>query len=189
MKNFITIILVPLSLGLIYFYVLPEYGTISDLKAKQAVYEDTIAKAKQLDQMRTNLQNQYDSISDSDKAKLSAMIPTNFDSVKLVSDLNGVATRHSLQLKGVQIQSSASSAGQSQADVSTASGVVVAYKTEAISFIASGSYANFLAFLDEVESSQELIDLTKVTISPGTSSPGSGETFDFNVTVNTYYIN
>jgi len=188
MKSLTSFGLIILAVALFFFYIRPEYGTVSGLMAQKSDYTDVLSKAKSLATTRDNLLSQYNSISPDDKTKLENMIPASFNSVKLVSDLSAIGARYGLSLKGVSIQEDIDTSDQSRTDVASTP-EVQAYKTALISFTVSGTYANFVSFLKDVESSQELMDVKKLDISPANLANGNSSTLNIQVVLNTYYIN
>ncbi len=185
MKNIFSIIIIALSLGLGFFYAKPEYDKISVLREQKSAYEDALSKAKQLRTLRDSLIADYSSISDADKTKLAHIIPVALDPVKLTSDMNVVASNHSLFLHDVKVSDANTSADSSRTDV-LATNESKPYSVTSISFVTSGQYPNFVAFLRDLESSVQLIDIKKLSISVSRQSSGI---LDFQSIIDTYSVN
>ncbi|MEQ1500548.1 MAG: hypothetical protein ABL917_04240, partial [Parcubacteria group bacterium] len=117
MKNSIPFILIPLSIAVIYFYVLPQYSTITDLRVKKIQLQETVAKTKEMSALSQDLLAQYNAIPENDKLKIQNMIPAHFDSVKLISDINSVAIKHGMKVKTAKAEDTFKNV-QSQVDVS-----------------------------------------------------------------------
>jgi Tfp pilus assembly protein PilO len=188
MKNIISLIIIIVSIAAIFLYLMPEYSTLGDLRTTKTSYESALASAKQLQSVRDTLLNSYNAISDTDKANLNKMIPPNFDSVKLVSDISTDAAQYGMSISQVKISNvnaptNASRPGSSGVATST-------YRTIQIAFASTGSYTSLVSFIKDLESSIELLDLEKLTIESSPSvTPGGKETLGFGVTLNTYAAN
>jgi Tfp pilus assembly protein PilO len=187
MKNISAFILIIISVLLFFVYARPEYDTITSLQMKQTTYQDVLNKSKDLKTLRDSLVNKYNSISPQDQSKLQSMVPQTFNSVRLVSSMNTLATQYGMIFKNVQIVQQTIIPDSSQI-AGVGAPVPLPYKTAIISFAVTGTYTNFLAFLKQIEASQELIDVTKVTI-VASKVTSSGSNLDFNVSLQTYYIN
>lgn len=184
MKNVMSLILIALAIGLFFVYVLPQYSSLSTLRATESSYQSALASAKQLQTVRDTLLNSYNSISDSDKAKLTEMIPTTFDPVKLVSDISIDAAQYGMTVSGVKIDNANVGDDTSRADIT--SGVATStYQTIQLSFTTTGQYTSFMQFLKDLESSVELLDLEKLSIQSSRTATGP-ESLNFDVTLDTY---
>jgi Tfp pilus assembly protein PilO len=184
MKNVFSLILIALSFGLLFAYIIPQYDSLSTLNATKANYESALASAHKLSTVRDALLANYNSISDADKANLAKMIPSTFDPVKLVSDISTDAAQYGMSISQVKIGTSAGAAAPSAVTVSpTASST---YQTYQVAFSTTGQYVSFVQFLKDIESSVQLLDLQKLTISSTQASKAGPEVLTFNVTLDTY---
>ena len=182
MKNIIPLLLIVVSVATGFLYIKPEYAKISELRAQKQNYDNAINQAKQVKSVSNELLQKYNSISDADKLKLEAMIPSKFDLIKFTADASFMAGRHSLIVKSVKMMD--------KAQDSTSQSVVVApvadaYRTINLSMLVTGTYPNFVAFLKEMETNTELIDLKTLNIVAGGESVGS---LGFNIGISTYSI-
>jgi Tfp pilus assembly protein PilO len=182
MKNIISLLLIVLAVCTGFFYIKPEYDKISGIRAQKQNYDNAIGQAKQVKALSDNLLQKYNSISDSDKNKLEAMVPSKFDLIKFTADISAMASKHGLVIKSVKLMDKDQSSS-SQSIV--AEPVSQQYRTILVSLSFSGTYPNFVSFLKDLETNTELVDLKTLSIVAGGESIGS---LGFNILVNTYSI-
>ena len=195
MKNVFSLILIALSVGVIFMYIMPEYSSLSALRTTKASYESALASAKQLQSVRDTLLNSYNSISDTDKANLAKMIPSAFDPVKLVSDISTDAAQYGMTINQVKISDAASVSSNGSRTSVTSASTASTYQTMQISFTTTGTYASFTKFLKDMESSIQLLDLQKLGITSSRLASTNASTntsanatpqLQFDVAFNTY---
>ena len=185
MKNIISLILIVLSIGLVFVYIMPEYNKISNLRTEKSDYENTLAKSKDLKVLRDSLLTKYNAILPEDKDKLQKVIPSKFDPIKLIVDINVIAAKYGMGISGVNVQSDNSANSQNRADIvaPTQSNI---YNTTTISFNTSGQYSAFLSFLKDLENSVELLDIRNLSINQ--SGQTNSNVLNFKITIQTYYM-
>lgn len=185
-RNITALILIVLAIG-IYFTVTKDM--IADVKTVQAVnteYSAAIDSAKKLISVRDQVLKDYNSLSQDDRDRLEKMIPSTQDNIRLIIDLNNVAQRHGLALKGIH-----ASADDKQKSVKTApppsasdSGISTpTLDTVDISFTVTSPYQQFINFMQDLESSLRIMDITSLTL--GAADNGI---YEFSVQVRTYWI-
>ncbi len=190
MKNLSSIIFILLAVALFFLYIKPEWNTVSALRMQKATYDSGLEQAQQVQKLRDTLVSQYNSISPADQKKLDLMLPETFSAAKIASDINVRASSHGMAFKGISAAADdtvQASAARNIAAVSPAA--TEPYQTHAVSFTVVGSYRNFIAFLKDLESNVQLLDVTKVDIaaeSQGATGGPSG--LSFKVSAKTYSL-
>lgn len=189
-------IIVVISIAALYFYAMPQWDRIGELKARNSEIQTALGKAQELNQIRTELMGQYNSISPENTAKIARVVPAVYDPVKLVADVNALALQYGMTIRDIKFADTV--------DVSATGAIQAAapaqpYIKRDISFTTKGQYRNFISFLSDVEQSLQLMDVQKIDISggtqvqqtQGTQKPVAGSTngnLDFKVTLHTYWI-
>ena len=99
--------------GLLFFFVVdPIYNGkdyiaqdapiaelgIKQIKERKQAYDDVLARARDLQAKRDDLRNRYNSITAADKTRLEQLLPDTLDNVRLVLDIDRIASRHGLRL-------------------------------------------------------------------------------------------
>jgi Tfp pilus assembly protein PilO len=188
-RNAISIILIVLSIGIFYTFTNSRIQELKTIQATNSDYLSAINNSVDLITERDAVLKTYNSISTSDQARLNKMLPDNVDNVRLIIDVNGIAARH-----GFSIQNITTSADSSQGGSSSGSGLSESsggsapdsnqlYGAVTISFSFTASYQNFLAFLQDIQSSLRILDITHLTV---TTNPTG--TYTYSIQLTTYWL-
>ncbi len=173
------IILLAAALGLFGMYTNPNFQAIKQLSTEQAAYNQALDKAQELRAVRDQLLARRASFSDEDVNKLSHTLPDNLDNIRLIIDINNIASRHKAAISGVQLGSTqGGGAGSSLATGPSGSAV----GTVEIGFSISATYDDFLAFEEDIEHSLRILDVTHISFSTG------GDLNTYSYTIKTYWL-
>jgi Tfp pilus assembly protein PilO len=183
-----SIALLLISLGVSVVYIVPQYHDIVDLRGRDAALNEAIAKTQDIDKTSRDLSEKMRSISKENLDRLERLLPAQFDELRFVNDLQGIADRNGLNIKDIKIEDSKSLGQQPVTPgVSSPSG----YVTHKFSFSVSAPYDTFITFLKSLERSLEFIDITSITLSGSSGSGGKQSTsgsFDYRVDFVTYSL-
>jgi Tfp pilus assembly protein PilO len=183
MNRNITALILIIIAGAIYFtYTSSAWGTALAMKATNDQYTSAIANAERLVSVRDSVLKDYNDISSEDRDNLDKMLPNTVDNIRLVIDLNNVALQHGLALKGVTATAKDDSSGQSSAG--SAGGISIpTLDTVSVSFSVSAPYQQFISFMQDLEASLRIMDVTHLTVTANDTG-----TYDFAVQLNTYWM-
>lgn len=162
-------------------YIKPQYEEVRELMTKKSHYEDTLLNVNKLKLTRDSLTEQYNSISENDKDRLSKLIPESFDTIKIATYINNIGLRSGVNIKGFK---AAETKADDQGEIISATKEL--YKTYYVSFAVSTTYEKFLSFLSDLESSLYLFDITGIEIRGG-SKEESG-VFEYAINLKTYSL-
>ncbi|MDO8604331.1 MAG: hypothetical protein Q7K40_02955 [bacterium] len=185
--------------GFVFFqYTQPTYGKVRAIQADIEQYNQALDKADELQQLKDSLISRYNAFDPSAIQRLHKMLPDHVDNIRLILDLDGVASRFGMALQNVVISNPASEAvGQ------TAIGAISAgkqkYDSLTLKFTTRGTYENFVRFLEELESSLRIVDMVSLTVTPESSisapigvaggpRPGPASTYRYDITIRTYWL-
>jgi Tfp pilus assembly protein PilO len=154
------IVFVGISIALFVVYVNPTYQTTKGLSAESASYDQTLYKSQQLLAKRDQLLNTKKNFSDDDLTKLEHVLPDNVDNIRLIIDINNIASRHNLALANVQLGEAKNTDSRSSLASGPATGPI---GTAQVSFAVVAKYDNFLAFEEDLEHSLRIIDVDKIS--------------------------
>ena len=185
--NIITpIILIILSIGTFFAYTDKNYRgqnlgngdkSIQELQVEYTNYQDALNNDKAIRDQRQKLQDIKGSISADNLTKLEKLLPDNIDNIKLIIDMNNIATKHGLELKGAKLDTSAKTdSAKLGADNSK-------YGTVGITFSVTSSYDNFQNFLKDLEKSLRLVEITDLSVSGNNNG-----LYDYSVGLKTYWL-
>lgn len=195
-RNITAGILIILAVGL-YFSLTKGY--LAEARAVKAVndqYASAIDNAARLVSVRDKVLKQYNNISADDRDRLDKMIPSTIDNIRLIIDLNGVALKHGLSLKGIKANTSkaveqtrpavapAARSG-SGASLSREPAVISQPTLDSVtvSFSVTAPYLDFISFMQDLEASLRVMDLTHLSVAANDTG-----TYDFGVELRTYWL-
>ena len=179
--------------GIFFAYTQPHYDDIRATKAQIAEYDQALDRAAELQNLKQSLLSRYNAFNPANLERLQKLLPDHVDNVRLVLDLDRLASQHGMALQNVVISNPASEAGQQ----STVGNVITAskqkYDSLTLEFSTLGSYQSFKAFLQDLEASLRIVDLVSLKLQPGGSSAQPGQTqaepaYQYDVTIRTYWL-
>lgn len=165
MRLFIPVIFVIAAIGLFVVYTNPTYQNIKSLQQQNASYDSALSTVQGLLNKLSTLTTQENSMSPDDLSRLQQILPDNVDNIRLIIDINNIASKHNLPLSDVNIgdvgdTSQAQAGGDASGPVGDAD----------ISFsVVTNNYSDFLAFVQDLEHSLRLVDITKLTLTAPTT--------------------
>lgn len=154
MKSFIPFILIGICIAAYYMYLSPAYTEVKNLTATRDSYNDVLLKAKDIIQKRDSVLASYNSLPQEDKDRLKKFLPDKFDNALMANHINSIANKYGMIAQDILISQ------QMSADDLNPGG----YKTHLVSFFVTGSYANFIAFLKDLEVNLDLVDITNLVV-------------------------
>jgi Tfp pilus assembly protein PilO len=184
MRLLVPIILIIAAIGLFVAYTNPTYQASKALATKAAAYDDALTKSQQLRTERDKLLSKRNTFSPDDVQKVEEILPDNVDNIRLIIDINNIASRHGLALTNVQIGSVGSGAVASAAAALSAGAGAGPVGSVDVGFSVSTSYETMLAFVQDIEHSLRLIDIEKLDFSA--PSEGGNSTYSFGI--RTYWL-
>ena len=190
MSNLISIVLLIASVGIFFGYINPTYGavtnkediknrSIQELTAEKGRYTDALNKTREIETAQTGLLEKYSHIPLEDKERLEKLLPDNIDSVRLIIDINNVASQYGMTLKNINL----TGAGEEIAAFGAIGPKEARFKPVGLKFSVTGTYDEFRSFLKDMERSLRLMDATNVTFLARETE------YDFSVTLSTYRLN
>src|SRR3989344_4547279 len=190
MSNIISTILIIASLGVFFGYINPAYGaltgaqelslrSVKELKEERPRYLDAMNKTREVEEARKGLLAKYNAIPTEDRERIEKLLPDHVDSVRLIIDINNVASQYRMTLKNISLVNDEGK----QSKASSAIGPrEKRFKEVELSFNITGSYENFRAFVRDLEQSLRLVDVETVTFA------AAEEAYDYSVTILTYTL-
>ncbi len=165
--------------GTIFFwYINPTYTSIQASLAKESQYDNALTRARDLETVRDQLLARYNTFSPNDINRLNKLLPDHVDNVRLILDLDSMASKYGMRVRNVSIQADSSSQNPDQIG-----GGDQGYESMDISFTVSGTYDTFRNYLTDLEQSLRLVDVVGLTFT--TNDTG---VYDFTLNVRTYWL-
>ncbi len=181
------------SLGLFFLYISPTYTgdtgnspssakTITELRSVVADYDRALLTMKQIEEVRGGLLKQFNDIAESDRTRIAKLLPDYIDSVRLILDLNNVASKYGMSLSNITIAD-----GVAAKNTPTSARPIgpdnKKYDSMNVSFTLAGKYDSFVSFVKDVERSLRLVDIISVSF-----TAAADESYKYDVGVRTYRL-
>ncbi len=196
-KNIIAVILIVIGGGIYFTLTSPMIDDARAVKAKNDQLATDLNNAEEVIRTRNEITRQYLGIPEEDRTKLDKMIPSAVDNIRLVIDLDNLAQQKHVSISDVKavVPSNAGQSVSSSKPSQSAppapllpgsfSGAVsqpVLDKVE-ISFKAVATYEQFQEFLQAIEKSLRIMDLSRLSLKASDSG-----NYEFTVQFQTYWL-
>ena len=146
-----------LTLSVAYAFIYPSFGEVSALTQEKEKYNDALETVMNIENKKNELLTQFNSISEEDKKEINTILPTSFDFIRLISQIDAVASQHGISIDKISSKETASS-GSSIEEAKPAN----SYRSAVISFSFEASYDKFLNFVNDLEKSMRILDIKSV---------------------------
>jgi Tfp pilus assembly protein PilO len=177
-------VLIVVAIGLYFTItkgVLAEANIVRDSNKE---YITAIQNAKDLISLRDKVLADYNKLTPEDREKLDKIVPQNVDNIRLVIDLNSIALRHGFVLKGINASASSDSSSQNQQNNPGQNGSQgPKLNTVSVSFSLSAPYQQFISFLQDLESSLRILDVSNLSVTAGENG-----IYDWRIELKTYWL-
>lgn len=182
MRSLTPIIFILASIALFFMVTDPVYKEVKTLRVKYAQYQDVLDKATELLKQRKTLQDKYNSFAEDDISRLKKLLPDTVDNVRLIIDIDEIAKRYGITIKNVRLDDTKTTTGTKDATATITSGEAK-YGTIPMGFSVNSDYDTFLSFLEDLESSLRIVDVTNISLKPGANG-----IYSFDVSLKTYWL-
>lgn len=173
-----------IAAGSIFFlYTQPTYDSVQTENAKVAQYDAALSKATELQQRKQTLLTQYNTFNPTDLDRLQHLLPDHVDNIRLILDIDSLATKHGMAIQNVVV----SSADTAQTQTTTLGSVASAkqkYDSLTVKFATQASYETFRQFLADLEASLRVVDLVSLSI----TRSDNPQVYAYDVTIRTYWL-
>lgn len=185
--------------GIFFLYTKPAYDGVQTKKVQIAQYDAALDKAAELQKLKQTLLSRYNAFNPTDLERLHKLLPDHVDNVRLILDLDNLASRYGLSLQNVDVSNSGAETTKSQTAVGAIGASSQKYDSLTLTFATRATYSTFQKFLDDLESSLRIVDLVSLSIDPTSSadipgvSSGSARTasepfYGFKIVLRTYWL-
>ncbi|MEK7194173.1 MAG: type 4a pilus biogenesis protein PilO [Patescibacteria group bacterium] len=179
MKNSTALILLLLSVGLFYSFILPYYDKVTALRAQSSQYKEILTNVSELGKKRDDFEVKYSNIPQSEISRLEKVLPGNVDTVTLAMNFDSIASKYGISIKSIRTvdQTADVNSGIVQEDLSKM------YKAVTVTFSFVAAYEDFRNFMADIEKSLRIIDVKSVFFDASDTG-----LYEFLVTVQTYWL-
>ena len=171
-KTILSILFVGASIMIFVLYVSPTYDQVQENRAAVARFDEALAKTREIQQLKSDLLSRYNLFAGANLDRLQKMLPDHVDNVRLVLDMDGIASKYGIRIQNVAVQE----AGRRADDDAT--GTVLnggntqnrPYQSLTLQFEVVSTYDEFVLLLRDLESSLRIVDLVNLSIRPRANS-------------------
>lgn len=168
-----------LAVSIGYSFLYPMAGEVSTLQAEKDKYNASLAMTADIENKKNELLTEFNNISAAQKKDINTILPSSFDFVRLVSQIDAVAGKHGISIDKISSKDADQSVGENVAEAQPQP----PYHSAAISFSFEASYEEFNAFMGELEKSLRILDIKNIKL-----EAGEGGAYTFEVEFETYWL-
>ena len=176
-----SIILILVGIGVYYFFFIDQWSQLAEIGLDKTAALNAEAQLQDISSKADEMRNTYNSVKQSDKDKLSFIIPKGEATPSVVTDINALAVRNGMVLKAIDFGS-----GAARSNILTPPPANVNPQTSASSLIMNfeitGRYDSFRQFLTDLELNQRLIDVASINFGAATNL-----SYNFSLRAKAYY--
>lgn len=197
------VILIGIAVALFFVFTNPFYNELSELRAEAASYNTALDNSVRLEQQRDKLVKQENDIDPNNIVKLEKLLPDNVNNIRLILEIQEIAKPYGMSLKDVKYNV-AEAAETEETTVQRGRNVTRVsnedYGVFDLEFSVSGTYDNFIGFIEALEKNLRIVDVSSIEFSStnlaagGTSVGGaeiktnSPEVYKYNFKIKTYWL-
>lgn len=174
---------------LFVMYVRPTYDAVNANRTKVASFDEALAKTREIQELKSSLLSRYNLFSGTNLERLQKMLPDHVDNVRLVLDMDGIASKYNIQIQNVAVQEPGSGSDESNGAVLNGGSTQNRpYRSLPLQFEVLSTYDEFVLLMRDLESSLRIVDLVSLSVRPRTDISGSEPIYSFGVTLRTYWL-
>jgi len=178
MKIFTPVLFLVIAGALFWGFIDPSYARVKELRAQEAEFNQALTRSRELQSVRDQLLARYNAFPQASLERLEKLIPDHIDNVRLILDLDVMASAYGMRVRNVSIQSD-----QTRVQQGALGGDDKPFESVVLSFAVSGTYDTFRQFLTDLERSLRLVD--PVSLSFTTNEAGI---YNYVVGIKTYWL-
>jgi len=178
------LLLIIISVGLFYLHIDPRYVSVQELMGQEEQYSNALDRARDLEVIRDEFLTTYNSFSQDNLQRLERIVPDKINTVKFVTDIDGIAGNHGIAIKKILVTGEIVDSAQV---VTLDPALVKPYQTTTISFSFSARYTDLVPFLKDLEKSLQMVDIKSVAFQVSDEGGRNG-IYEYEVSIQTYWL-
>lgn len=178
MRTLLPVLFVVIAGGIFFGFIDPAFSRVKDVRAEEAQFDQALNRSKELQAVRDQLLSRYNTFAQADLERLEKLLPDNVDNVRLILDVDALASAYGMRIRNVALESNDSRSARGQVGSGEAR-----FDSLVLSFSITGSYDTFRSFLEDLERSLRLVDVGAISFSTAASG-----IYDYSVSVKTYWL-
>lgn len=178
MKLLAPVLFLVLAGALFWGFIDPSYARVKDLRAQESEFDQALNRSRELQTVRDQLLARYNAFPQANLERLEKLIPDHIDNVRLILDLDAMASAYGMRVRNVSIQTD-----QSRVQQGALGGDDVPFESVVLSFTVSGTYDTFRQFLADLERSLRLVDPVDLSFTANETG-----IYNYTVGIKTYWL-
>lgn len=192
MRFILPIILIAIAVAGFFMFTAPLYEDISVIRADIGSYDEALNNSKALENERDKLTSKYNDISKDDLDKLEKLLPDNIDNIRLILEIEKIASPYGMVLKDVKYNADPGSTGATGGPVQATGQEPTSskdYRILNMEFSVTGTYNNFINFTKDLESNLRIVDISSVAFSSETDAKTNpAGVYKYSFKIKTYWL-
>ena len=170
-------------------YVSPTYDDVQNNRAAVERFDEALAKTREIQQLKNDLLSRYNLFAGSNLDRLQKMLPDHVDNVRLVLDMDSIASQYGIRIQNVSVQQQLDArAGSSGTVLNGGDTQNRPYQSLILQFEVVATYDEFVLLLRDLESSLRIVDLVSLSVRPRASTTTTDPIYTFGVSLRTYWL-
>lgn len=193
MRFIMPIVLIGIAISVFLVFTDPLYSEMNIKKAEVASYDEALNNANMLESERDKLTKKFSAINPDNLVKLQKLLPENVDNIRLILEIEKIASPHNMVLRDVKYDTLDKEATPS--DGVQGGSIKLEDKGYGIfnlEFSTSGSYNNLISFIKDLESNLRIVDISAINFtSEGLIDPKTktfSEIYKYDFKIKTYWL-
>ena len=179
-RNILPLVILLLAAASAYIYVYPKYQGTASLKGQESKYDSALETANQVTSLSQTISENIESIPEEDKKTLDLLLPTDVNQLKMGNDILGIADFHNIDITSISFNEGLT-ADVASSNAAAPANIELQKMTVTLGF--SARYQIFKSFLNDLEKSLQILDITEFSVAPTETEP-----YEYTVTLNTYWL-
>lgn len=177
------------AVALFFLYTKPAYDGVRAIQDQIMQYDQALDKAAELQRLKQSLLSRYNAFNPIDVDRLHKLLPDHVDNVRLVLDLDTLASQHGFALQNVVIDAAGSVKTAEQA-APVIGPSRQTFDSLTLRFATAGTYPKFVEFVTALERSLRIVDVVALTMDVDSAAPAEGgePVYRFDITLRTYWL-
>lgn len=164
-------------------YIDPMYVDIKETLKEEEKFDKALDKSKELKGIRDELLLKYNTFSTNDLDRLRKLLPDHVDNVRLILDIDHIASTYGMRIKNVNI---------SVAIDDSKKGVIgpgdKLYESVGLSFSITSSYDILKQFIKDLEKSLRIVDIMDISLTSTETAEIKDNLYSYNIGMKTYWL-
>jgi len=186
-------ILIGIAVTAFFLFTNPFYQEVSIKRDLVSSYNKALDNAKAFEAERDKLTQKYNSLNPENLSKLQKLLPDNVDNIRLILEIEKIASPYGMVLKNVKYDAGEDVAVTEEGEevATTEEEAPKDYDVWNLEFSSSGSYSNFISFIKDIENNLRIVDISSIQFSSNTNlGAGSSlsEVYTYDFKIKTYWL-